>query len=112
MRNSFDSQFQQSFAWDLEMLSGYQSRFLKSNKNSDVSRFSGLRLAEPLGDLLREKGVKALWIQGWQVAAYWQAAWQADAAGIPVWLRGESNDLSITPFWKDVIKRRALGQFF
>jgi glycosyltransferase involved in cell wall biosynthesis len=111
-RPSFDAQFKQSFSWDLDTLGGYPSRFLKTNRNHDVSSFSKLRLGEPLGDLLREKNVEALWIQGWQVAAYWQAVWQAHAAGIPVWLRGETNDLSQTPFWKSSIKRVALGQLF
>ena len=36
----------------------------------------------------------ALWIQGWNVAAYWQAVREARAAGVEVWLRGESNDLA------------------
>jgi glycosyltransferase involved in cell wall biosynthesis len=111
-RESFDTQFKKSFAWDLDMLSGYPSRFIKVNKNHDVARFSQLRLAEPLGGLMREKNVKALWIQGWQVAAYWQAVWQASAAGVPVWLRGESNDLAQATLWKEPIKRLALGQLF
>ncbi len=111
-RESFDSEFKQTFAWDLEMLSGYPSRFLKTNENSDVARFSRLRLAEPLGDLLREKRVKALWIQGWQVAAYWQAARQAHNMGVPVWLRGESNDLAPVPLWKKPIKHVALRRLF
>lgn len=111
-RPSFDSEFKQSFAWDIDMLSGYPSRFLKTNNNHDVSRFRQLRLAEPLGDLLRAKNVKALWIQGWQVAAYWQAAWQAQAAGVPVWVRGESNDLAPVARWKQPVKQIALRQLF
>jgi glycosyltransferase involved in cell wall biosynthesis len=111
-RPSFDSGFKQTFGWDLDMLEGYPSRFLKTNHNHDVSRFSRLRLTEPLGDLLRQKKVKALWIQGWQVAAYWQAVWQANQAGIPVWLRGESNDLAVTSPLKKPLKRIALGKLF
>jgi glycosyltransferase involved in cell wall biosynthesis len=112
VRSSFDSEFNQSFAWDLDMLSGYPSRFLKANSNHDVSRFSQLRLVEPLGNLLRAKNVESLWIQGWQVAAYWQAVWQAQAAGVPVWLRGESNDLAPIPFWKKAVKGIALQRLF
>jgi glycosyltransferase involved in cell wall biosynthesis len=111
-RESFDSEFKQSFAWDLDMLSGYPSRFLKTNDNADVARFGKLRLREPLSELMRTKKVKALWIQGWQVAAYWQAARQAHAAGIPVWLRGESNDLAPVALWKKPIKQIALRYLF
>jgi glycosyltransferase involved in cell wall biosynthesis len=112
IRSSFDEQFKQAFAWDLNMLDGYPYRFLKVNQNPRVNRFTGLRLQEPLHNLFREKQVTALWIQGWQVLAYWQAVWQAHAAGIPVWVRGESNDFAQTPLWKNTIKRIALGQLF
>jgi glycosyltransferase involved in cell wall biosynthesis len=73
-----------------------------------------LRLAEPLGKLFREKNVKALWIQGWQVMAYWQAVWQAHRAGVQVWLRGESNDLAPSPasLLKRLAKRFLLNQLF
>ncbi|HEY0386662.1 MAG TPA: glycosyltransferase family 4 protein, partial [Pyrinomonadaceae bacterium] len=56
--------------------------------------------------------VSALWIQGWQVRAYWQAVWQAHAARVPVWLRGESNDLSPIPAWKRQARRLLHGRLF
>jgi glycosyltransferase involved in cell wall biosynthesis len=105
VRPSYDVQFGQSFSWDLDTLGGYPSRFLKTNRDANVARFNQVRLEEPLGQLMREKKISALWIQGWQVRAYWQAVWQADAARVPVWLRGESNDLSPTPVWKKQAKR-------
>jgi glycosyltransferase involved in cell wall biosynthesis len=61
---------------------------------------------------MREKEVSALWVQGWQVWAYWQAVWQAHTAGVPVWLRGESNDLAPTHSWKKPVKDLALGELF
>lgn len=111
-RPSFDSQFSKTFAWDLNTLSGYPYRFLQVNANHDVARFSRLRLAEPLREMLRKKGVRALWIQGWQVAAYWQAVWQAHAEGVPVWLRGESNDLAQRALWKTLPRNVLLRQLF
>jgi len=109
---SFDSEFKRAFAWDLNMLEGYPFQFLETNTNPDVARFTKLRLLAPLSEQLRKKRVKALWIQGWQVAAYWQAAWQAYAARIPVWLRGESNDLAQVALWKRPIKRLAMRELF
>lgn len=112
-RPSYDAQFGQTFSWDLDTLSGYPSRFVEVNRQPNVSSFSGLRLGAPLREMFRERGVKALWVQGWQVAAYWQAVRQAHAAGIPVWLRGESNDLSVgAPLWKRLTKRALLGRLF
>src|SRR5262249_51628810 len=69
---SYDVQFQKSFSWDLNMLDGYALRFLRVNADADVTRFNRVRLKEPLTELFREKNVRALWVQGWQVRAYWQ----------------------------------------
>lgn len=112
VRPSYDQQFGTTFAWDLDTLSGYPHRFLSVNADADVTRFNKVRLKQPLTKLLREKNVKALWVQGWQVRAYWQAVWQSHKLGIPVWLRAESNDLARVPFWKKVPKRLLLGEFF
>lgn len=113
-RPSYDEQFGKTFAWDLDTLSGYPYRFLRVNKDIAVNRFNGLRLAESLRILFQEKSVDTLWVQGWQVMAYWQAVWQAHNAGIQVWLRGESNDLAPAPTStiKRQLKRIILGQFF
>jgi glycosyltransferase involved in cell wall biosynthesis len=32
-----------------------------------------------------------LWVQGWQVAGYWQGIRQARNSGIEIWMRGETN---------------------
>lgn len=109
---SYDRQFDKSFAWDLDVLSGYPHRFLKVNSDADVSSFSKLRIVERLKPLYREKEVNALWVQGWNVFAYWQAVRQAHAVGVPVWLRGETNDLAITPAWKAPLKQVLLRQLF
>src|SRR6266404_2127817 len=110
-RASHDREFGQSFAWDIDMLAGYPHRFLDVPPGAIPSSFWKCRLRESLAERMRAARVKALWIQGWQVAAYWQAVWAARRLGIEVWLRGESNDLAPTPIWKRVIKTVVLGQF-
>jgi glycosyltransferase involved in cell wall biosynthesis len=109
---SRDREFGKEFAWDLEMLAGYEHRFLDVAAGATPSSFWKSRLKEKLRDRLRKTGTRALWIQGWQVAAYWQAVWEAKAAGVEVWLRGESNDLAPVPWWKMPIKRAALNELF
>jgi glycosyltransferase involved in cell wall biosynthesis len=110
---SYDQQFGKTFAWDINTLEGYPYRLLRVNKNPSVNSFSRLRLAESLHKLFQERGVKALWVNGWQAAAYWQAVWQAHAARISIWMRGESNDLSPPPpVWKRFAKRSMLRQLF
>lgn len=107
-----DREFGKTFAWDIDLLSGYPHRFLKGASRSTPGRFWGCRLHGRFGEQLLRRGATTLWIQGWQVAAYWQASRQARASGIALWLRGESNDLAPTPAWKRPIKRLALGYLF
>jgi glycosyltransferase involved in cell wall biosynthesis len=110
---SFDTQFGKTFAWDLDTLSGYKYQFIQPDQQRAMNRFGGLRLTAPLRKMCQDRGVSALWIQGWQVAAYWQAVWQMYAIGIPVWLRGESNDLAaMPPAWKKFSKHLLLSQLF
>jgi glycosyltransferase involved in cell wall biosynthesis len=109
---SHDKEFGKDFTWDLDTLEGYPYRFLDTMHGATPTSFWKCRLSESLTALIRSQGVKALWIQGWQVAAYWQAVWAAKQAGIEVWLRGESNDLGPVPRWKHAVKELLLGQFF
>lgn len=109
---SCDREFGKSFAWDLDMLTGYPYSFLQVNQNATLNHFTGMRLGEPINQLFRQKNVTALWVQGWEFLAYWQAIWQAYNHNIPVWLRGDSNNLGYTPIWKQPIKQFLLHQLF
>lgn len=111
-RVSFDRGFGRSFSWDLDTLSGYAHRFLRVNEQPDVSRFRGVRLRESFTGLLEKHQVRVLWVNGWQVQAYWEAVWRAHASGVKVWLRAESNDLAEVPVWKRPLKRLLLSRFF
>jgi glycosyltransferase involved in cell wall biosynthesis len=109
---SLDREFGTSFRWDIDTLSGYPHQFLKSTQGAVPWDFRRCRLNESLRNRLRRVGARAVWIQGWQVAGYWQAAREAKAAGAELWLRGESNDLAPTPGWKRPLKRIVLGRLF
>ena len=98
-RRSRDREFGQTFAWDIDTLSGYTHRFLKVDQRATPTSFWRCRLRERLRERLRASQVTALWVQGWQVAAYWQAVREAHSVGAEVWLRGESNDLAPQPLW-------------
>jgi glycosyltransferase involved in cell wall biosynthesis len=109
-RASHDREFGQTFSWDLPTLEGYPYRFVDSAAGARPVSFWGWRLTRDLKPRLLESKAKALWIQGWHVAAYWQAARMASRAGVPLWMRGESNDLKPTPFPKNLVKRPILGR--
>jgi hypothetical protein len=111
-RPSYDREFGKTFGWDIDTLSGYPHAFLDVPSGVAPDSFWGCRLRERLGHRIRRSGARAVWIQGWQVAAYWQAAWAAKDAGAELWLRGESNDLAPVPCWKRPLKHFLLGQLF
>ena len=111
-RRTRDREFGQTFAWDIDTLSGYPNRLLEVDRRATPSSFWKCRLRERLQHRLRASHVTALWIQGWQVAAYWQAVREARSTGIEVWLRGESNDLAPQSQWKRTIKRVRNGWLF
>src|SRR4029079_17082527 len=71
-RISHDREFGKAFAWDVHMLAGYPYRFLDVAADATPGSFWKCRLRERLGDRLGASGVRALWVQGWQTAAYWQ----------------------------------------
>ena len=101
---SYDAEFGTTFKWNINLLDGYSYSFAKVNKNADVNSFYNLRLKQSLKSLIANRKVDAIWIQGWQALAYWQIVMQAKILGIPVWLRGETNNLRPPNFIKNLIK--------
>jgi glycosyltransferase involved in cell wall biosynthesis len=100
VRESLDKEFGCIFRWDINMLADYPYRFLMpEGAPSDITTFRAACLPTP--SLLFNGGaISALWINGWQVQAYWQAAAQAHLRGIPIWLRSETNNLHHTHLLK------------
>jgi glycosyltransferase involved in cell wall biosynthesis len=109
---SLDRGFGKKFSWDIDTLVGYPYTLMETREGAAPDTFWKCSLREQLRERLRQNDVKALWIQGWQVAAYWQAVREAKAVGVEVWLRGESNDLAPTQIWKRPLKQMALGYLF
>ncbi len=59
---SHDEGFAKTFAWDIDLLSGYPHRFLQTAKGAAPGSFWRCRLTERLRDRLREAGAKFVWI--------------------------------------------------
>jgi glycosyltransferase involved in cell wall biosynthesis len=106
----FDPGFGKSLSWDIDLLGGYESEFLDTYKGRRSDSFWRLRLKPGFGSALRRMGADVLWIQGWQVAAYWQAVFKARGARTEVWLRGETNARSNAGGRR--FKRQLLRQLF
>jgi glycosyltransferase involved in cell wall biosynthesis len=107
----FDPGFGKSLSWDIDLLGGYESEFLDTHKGQRSDSFWWLRLKRGFGSALRGMGADVLWIQGWQVAAYWQAVFEARKAGTEIWLRGETNARSNAGGIGRLFKRRLLREF-
>jgi len=111
LETRFDPGFGKSLSWDIDLLGGYESEFLDTYKGQRSDSFWWLRLKRGFGSALRGMGADVLWIQGWQVAAYWQAVFEARRAGTEIWLRGETNARSNAGGIGRLFKRRLLCEF-
>jgi glycosyltransferase involved in cell wall biosynthesis len=92
VRRTEDKDFGKAFAWDVDLLSGYPHRFLELSGAWDIKKFNGVPLAEPIGKSLREAGASAVWIEGWRLKPFWDAAFSAKKSGLKVLLRAETSD--------------------
>jgi len=106
----FDPGFGKSLSWDIDLLGGYNCEFLDTYRGQRSDSFCWLRLKRGFGRALCQMGASVLWIQGWQVAAYWQAVFEARQAGTEVWLRGETNTRSSRDRIGGQFKRRVLRE--
>jgi glycosyltransferase involved in cell wall biosynthesis len=92
----FDRGFGKQFSWDIDLLGGYECEFLDTYRGPGLDSFLSLRLKRGFDRALHRIRAEVLWIQGWQVAAYWQAVFEARRANTEIWLRGETNARSTT----------------
>ena len=112
VQSSFDREFGQTFAWDVNLLEGYPHRFLPVKTGWRLDRFRGIRLDTSWAEEFRARGVTHVWVEGWRFLEFWRAVQAARAGGLQVWLRGESHDLAPEPFWRRLVKRPLLDWLF
>ena len=112
VKASFDREFGQSFAWDVDLLAGYPHRFLPIEDGWRMNQFNGVRLKTRWRDEFAARGVTHLWVEGWRFREFWSAVRAAHAGGLQVWLRGESTDLVARRGAKDFARQLALRWLF
>ena len=79
------------FAWDVDVLEGYEHVFLKNvAKPPGIDRFGGCDTPE-IGGRLAEGRFDAVMVHGWHLKAYLQAAYAAKRLGLPLLARGDSQ---------------------
>jgi glycosyltransferase involved in cell wall biosynthesis len=112
VKPSLDLEFGEQLKWDIDLLHGYNFIFSKDPVRLEMNGFWSIDLPSDFRSLLKSGKINALFIPGWNVLACWQAAWLAHRLRIPVWIRGDSNDLKKDTFFKGLVKRILLGAFF
>jgi len=80
-----------AFDWDVDILSGYQSRFLANRaRDPSTDRFWGCHTPELAAEIAGGK-FDAFVVPGWALRSYWQAVIACRRAGVPVLARGDSQ---------------------
>ena len=98
--------FGHAFDWDVDLLSGYRHRFLRNvAPGPSPARFAGCDTPE-IADIITSRELlvggtssrdlplapfDAFIVNGWHVKSYWQAIRACRNAGVPVFVRGDSQ---------------------
>lgn len=80
-----------AFDWDVDLLSGYESRFLANVARSpSTGRFGGCN-TPGIADAIATGGFDGFVVAGWSLRSYWQAVRACRRDGVPVMVRGDSQ---------------------
>jgi glycosyltransferase involved in cell wall biosynthesis len=108
INRSFDREFGQAFAWDLDMLGGYNSKVLNCTGSFDMRKFGGVCLPPNFKrDLAQSYGL--IWIEGWRYKGFVDAIRICSRNNVPFVIRGESNLLAPHSRSKLIAKRLVLS---
>jgi len=99
--------FGRPLSWDLPLRDGYRSEVLVPFAKPEGSP---TRLVGNIGAVLRREKPDVAVILGWHHPSLVQAMVACRIRGIPVVLRGESNDKRARPRWVSAIHRLYVGQ--
>jgi glycosyltransferase involved in cell wall biosynthesis len=80
-----------AFDWDVDLLSGYDSRFLVNvARQPSTDRFAGCDTPGVADEIARNR-FDAFVVPGWALRSYWQAVRACRRLGVPVLVRGDSQ---------------------
>ena len=80
-----------AFDWDVDLLSGYDSRFLVNvARQPSTDRFVGCD-TPGVADEIAHGAFDAFVVPGWALRSYWQAVRACRRFGVPVLVRGDSQ---------------------
>lgn len=80
-----------AFNWDIDLLSGYESQFLKNvARTPSTQTFAGCNTPE-IAERIAAGHFDAFMVMGWSLRSYWQAVKACRHARVPVMVRGDSQ---------------------
>jgi glycosyltransferase involved in cell wall biosynthesis len=96
--------FGTAFAWDVDLLDGYRSRFMTNMaKTPTTASFFGCDTPE-IAKQIRTGNFDAVLVLGWYLKSFIQAIVAAKRAGIPVLVRGDSQLMMSSNPIKNLLK--------
>lgn len=99
------------FEWDIPLLDGYTWRVLRNRaRHPSVTRFGGCDTPDVFA-MVRRGRWNAVLVNGWVVASCLQALLACRLAGVPCFVRGESNALRPRAWWKRLVHRGLVAQY-
>lgn len=100
VRETFDPGFETSFVWDVPLLDGYDSEFVRNvSGDPGTHHFKGLENPD-LNDRLREWAPSVIILFGYAYRTHLGVLRAAELRSIPILIRGDSHDIG---------RRRSLG---
>src|SRR5262249_4777230 len=112
VRGSLDRAFRKSVKWDLDLLSGYDVRFVKGSARRNEPKGFFSIVAPQIWHEVSHGGFDALVVQGHPPAAALIAVAAARWAGLPVFARGETHlGLSRGPL-KRLVRKPLMRAFY
>jgi len=109
LRGGIDPGFLKPIRWDVDLLSGYRSRFLGPRAGERTPRGFWSLVAPEIWSEVRSGRYDAVWLHGYNYAASVLAFIAARSKRIPVLMRGETHiDLSRRG-WKRLLRDRFLS---
>jgi glycosyltransferase involved in cell wall biosynthesis len=98
--------------WDVDLLGGYSSRFVKAADRNEVSAgFFGMRDLDVIRPILKEEW-DAIWVHGYSYVTLWLAIAAAMLRGIPILVREEQTLLHERPWPRRWLRAAVLRGLF
>ncbi|HEY7899634.1 MAG TPA: glycosyltransferase family 4 protein, partial [Caulobacteraceae bacterium] len=112
IRGSLDRAFGAEVKWDVDLLGGYETRFVAGAKRRDEAGGFFSMCAPGVWEAVRGGGFDALVVHGHTPAAMLLAAAAAKTAGIPVFARAETHLGLRRAAWKRSLRRPVMQALY